>query len=154
MTKENRYYLGKCDYNKSGRKNCKAFLAWRFSDGVFAMHAEIWNPRETDWYAGGQCVDTVAAYFPADKKAQEMVRVWQRWHLNDMNAGSPAQRAYLETQSKETWDYTRALAALTAAGLSPDPNYPHKGEPYVYGSAWLREEIPADVAEIIERWAI
>ena len=78
--------------------------------------------------------------------------VWERWHLNNLTAGSPAQEEFLRTHAAE-WKtykanagsipshYTWACEVLAAAGLHPDPG--HNG--YRYGSAWLREEVPEDV---------
>jgi len=81
------YVLGKTDYNGSGRRNCECAIEWELRDGRFAMSACVWNPRKTDIYMGGQCVDEVASLFPEDLKAQRMVSVWNLWHLNDMRAG-------------------------------------------------------------------
>jgi len=90
---EHKYFLGRVDYNGNGQKNCKAYITWELKDGKFSMCAEIWNHIKSDIYQGGQCVDTVAAYFPHNKKAQRMVEVWKRWHLNDLQAGCEHQRA-------------------------------------------------------------
>ncbi len=68
--------------------------------------------------------------------------IWDRWHLNNMRAGSPAQRLFVDMLPLDQHHYKKALAALTDAGLSPDPNYMHEGKPYVYGSAWLKETVP------------
>lgn len=153
MAKEHRYVLGMIDYNKSGRANCQAVITWELKDGQFSMQAEIWNPRHTDIYEGGQCVDRVASYFPQDKKAARMVEVWKRWHLNDMRAGSPAQEQWLKEHPIDPAEYAYpkshyevASAKLAAAGLNPDNGYK-------YGSAWLREELPADVIAEIESWS-
>ena len=74
-----------------------------------------------------------------------LVAVWDRWHLNDMQAGSPRQRAWLErfpvNVTYPTSHYVVASERLAAADLNPDMS--HGG--YVYGSAWLREEVPAGV---------
>jgi hypothetical protein len=158
MAEEHRYVLGKCDYNDSGRRNCEAAITWSFADGKFSMSAEIWNPGHTDIYMGGQCVDVVAAHFPHDAKAKRMVAIWRAWHLNDMQAGSPAQTAWLrehetEGEAHRGDHYTWACEALTAAGLNPDPNYLHDGKPYSYGRAWLTVAIPDDVAAEIHSWS-
>jgi hypothetical protein len=155
--KTNTYTLGKCDYNNSGRKNCKAVIEWEIKEGRFSMSAGIWNPRETDYYTCGQAVDTVASFFPHDKKAQRMLEIWKKWHLNDMKAGSPAQEAFLATNPvsytyPET-HYEKACEALAAAGINPDPNYIHNGKPYEYGSAWLKVELPAEVIAEINSWS-
>jgi len=96
---ERKIYLGECDGYGNGRKICKAFLKVRLDDEgkgpKFAASAEIWNAERAnaDIIQGGQCVDTVAAMFPENAEAQEVVRLWKRWHLNDMKAGCEHQRA-------------------------------------------------------------
>lgn len=90
--------------------------------------------------------------------------VWERWHLNHMKAGSPAQTAWLEANpipADETRypasHYEVASAKLAAAGLNPDPDFLYSGpnsrpaepHPYKYGEAWLREEVPADVLDFL-----
>lgn len=75
--------------------------------------------------------------------------VWERWHLNDMKAGTPAQMAELE---KHTFPeghgnhYEWAKGILANAGLFHD----HSRNGYTYGTAWLREEVPADVIQFLE----
>lgn len=153
MAKRNRYVIGKVDYNNSGRRNCEAVITWELENGRFTMSAEIWNPRHTDIYCGGQCVDTVAAYFPNNAKVQRMLAIWQDWHLNDMMAGSPAQTAWLKAnESAHRCDYVSACTQLTEAGINPDQGYLYNGKPYKYGSAWLKRELPADVVAEIESW--
>lgn len=78
---------------------------------------------------------------------------WDKWHLNDMRAGSPAQMAFLaEHPIDDRLNYfKKASAALEAAGLNPDPNYLHQGKPYKYGTAWLHTEVPADVLEFLRK---
>jgi hypothetical protein len=154
MEKEHRYVLGKVDYNGNGRENCEAAITWTLANGRFSMSAEILQPSRNDSYCCGQCVDTVAAYFPDDAKAQRMVAIWRDWHLNDMCAGSPAQAAFLKANPIEDRlnYYTTACAALDLAGLNPDPGYLHNGQPYKYGSAWLKRDLPADVIAEIESW--
>ena len=87
MSKENKYYLGKCDFYGRGGKRFEAFITWDFDGKNFSMCAEVWNARKTDILMGGQCVAEVAAMFPDDKKAQRMAAIWKRWHLNDMKEG-------------------------------------------------------------------
>ena len=155
-----KYYLGKCDYNGSGRRNCKTFITWDLIDGKFSMCAEIWNPRETDLYCSGQCVDEVCKYFPHDQLARRMERVWRDYHLNDMRAGSPAQEALLKSKEPERLKslahpvshYDWASNVLAEAGLNPDPNHLHNGVPYRYGSAWLKRELPMEIIAEIESW--
>lgn len=96
---------------------------------------------DIDQYADGWDDPTVA----------KLREVWDRWHLNDLTAGSPAQEQYLrDNPVKAVYpesDYTKASEALAAVGLNPDPDYLHNGQPYKYGSAWLFEAVPDDVLE-------
>lgn len=146
-----KYVLGKVDYNRSGRRNCKAEIEWTLHDGRFSMSANIWNPRGTDIYCGGQCVDTVTAFFPRNRKAHRMLAVWRDWHLNDMQAGTSAQTAWLKAHSAESEahrldHYDWATKALAEAGLNPDNGYR-------YGSAWLKIELPPSIVAEIESWS-
>lgn len=156
--------LGKVDYNETGMKNCEAIITWKFENGNFSMSAEVWNPRHTDIYCGGQCVDTVAAYFPANAKAQRMVEIWKRWHLNDMRAGCQHQRAShwedrrINPEELPNHRGNRDEQGFLASWVLPTEHVdgvltkacPTCG--YKYGSAWLKETIPPEIAKEIEGW--
>lgn len=99
----------------------------------------------------GQIVDTLRD--PSFKNANgidamALADIWDRWHLNDFRAGSPTQEQFLRehpvTYSYPTSYYEVAVAALTEAGLNPDP-----ATGYRYGSAWLTEDVPADVIDYL-----
>lgn len=95
--------------------------------------------------ASGQISESIAdvqTYAPGwDKKlAMEFAALWGRWHLNDLRAGTAAQETFLRAHPETR--YEKACAALTAAGLNPDNGYR-------YGSAWLREEVPAEVLQFL-----
>lgn len=103
--------------------NCKG------SCGQIVDHLQI------DRYASGWDRSTVT----------RLVEVWDRWHLNRMRAGTPAQQRFLEAHRDEypgypISHYDWAKAALTRAGLQPDDGYS-------YGSKWLSEEVPDDVVQ-------
>ena len=157
MTTRNRYILGKIDYNNSGRKNCEAVIEWELKNGKFSMSAQIWNPKKTDIYAGGQCVDEVAAYFPENKIAQRMVEVWQEWHLNDLTAGSPKQEAAVKqwriNNNNHQWAYNEICEYLKSIDLLVDKSFLHNSKPYSYGSAWLKTEIPLEIQNEVKSWS-
>ena len=89
-----RYVLGMMDGTGNGKHNCEAAFTYELDgDGRFSMSAEVWNPLRTDLLQGGQCVNQVLEAFPDDAQAAAMAAVWQRWHLNDMQAGCEHQRA-------------------------------------------------------------
>lgn len=95
------YSPGMVDYDNRGTADHKAVIEWTVEDGEFSMSASIWQPSMRDIVCGGQCVDTVAAYFPEDAKAQRMAAIWGRWHLNHMRAGCEHQRG--------AWDVAELL---------------------------------------------
>ncbi len=84
-----------------------------------------------------------------DATIARLREVWDNHHLNDMCAGSPAQSAYLKANPVDDRmnHYKKASQALRDAGLNPDPNHIHNGKPYVYGSAWLHEDVPEEIIE-------
>lgn len=104
--------------------------------------------------SSGQIIDTVAEY-RGWKYAptwdilmrHKLVAIWRKWHLNDMRAGTPVQMRYLEENPIPLgvdW-YPAALAALTSAGLNPDPVTGQR-----FGAAWYKEDLPADVVAWLE----
>lgn len=130
------------------------FCKIEFTDGNLSITG-VEGPRRSGNCKGGcgQIVmsmddDYLATLLPAKgwsrRTARQFVDTWNRWHLNDMVAGSPRQTAFLRTLP-EYPGYEKALHLLKDAGLSPD----HEHDDYRYGSAWLREEIPADIVEFL-----
>lgn len=126
------------------------FCRVRYRDGRLSITGVIGPRRDGDAWGGcGQIVGTVGAAeispapgWDADRIAR-FLAAWDRWHLNDMRAGTPEQMAALERRRAEfpgypVSHYDWALDVLKAEGLQP-----HNG--YSYGSAWLREDVPADV---------
>ena len=88
--------------------------------------------------------------------ALTLVGIWNRWHLNDMQAGSPAQEAFLrdnpesvvqQLEAHKGDHYLATKAALELAGIQPDHGHIVDGAPYHYGSRWLFEPVPANVIE-------
>lgn len=167
-----KHYLGKLDRNcgKAGTRNCAAYLTWELrADGEFSASGEVWNHIKSDIVMGGQCVDTLAALFPADRRAQAIARVWKRWHLNGMRAGCEHQRVekwderpinpakplntygkHFEGQKYASWNMLTWVSPKEhPKGLLGKP-CPTCG--YAYGSAWLKEELPEEVKAEILSW--
>lgn len=72
---------------------------------------------------------------------QRFREVWATWYLNDMQAGTPKQTAYLKANPQR--GYIESKEALRVAGLDPD-------EGYSYGTQWLRVEVPEEVLEFLK----
>jgi hypothetical protein len=144
--------IGTLDYNGNGRRNYTASVEWELSDdGRFSMCGNIYHTATRSLRSCGQNLEEIAKAFPHHAKLQRMVSVWREWHLNDMQAGTPAQMAHLKANPVNAGyresHYVKASEALAHAGLNPDP-----ANGYRYGSGWLKAEIPADIIAEIRSW--
>ena len=83
----------------------------------------------------------------------EFRAIWEKWHLNDMQAGSPSQSKWIDENPLDTKypksHFTVYSEALSSAGLNPDPNYIHNGKPYKFGSSWLHVDVPVGVISFL-----
>lgn len=144
--KNGKYILGKaslgdCEITWELYKNKRGKIC-------FSMQAAEWDKRHYDYDRCGQCVEYIAGLFPKDKKAQRMMEIWKRYHLNDMRAGTPKQEDYLREKELQGWEYKsykNACETLKAAGLYEDNGYK-------YGHAWNYEEIPEEIIKEIMAW--
>ena len=76
--------------------------------------------------------------------------IWDQYHLNDMQTGSPDQTAYVRDNNLSTdYNYNTVVKKLEEAGLNPDPNFLYNDKPYHYGSAWLTITVPESVLQWI-----
>lgn len=83
-------------------------------------------------------------------RVERLMELWDRWHLNHMKAGSPAQEAWLRANPfKVVYPESHLVVTrkrLAAAGLEPDFDYyGANGKPYSYGSEWVKEKVPDEV---------
>ena len=142
--------LGQVDYNNSGQKNCTAEIKIELKDSpkgkVLSIMGGIWNSKHSDYYTCGQCLDTILEFFPSNPKVKRIVEIWNRWHLNDMKAGTPKQEACIrEMPTPKTGQaiYDLTCEYLESKGLLVDNGYK-------YGSEWLFEEIPNEIIVEVE----
>lgn len=141
--------LGKCDYSGKGRTSNEGRIKIELENGTLSITGEIWMTNYRDILVGGQCVDTLLDSFPDNATLKLIAPIWDRWHLNDMRAGTVAQETWLRENLKPSDyeyplnHYDVACAKLAAVGLNPDNGYS-------YGSKWLREELPAAVLAILK----
>lgn len=143
MIHNGKYYLGK-------HNGGECYLTWELYTNdkgkiCFSMQGEEWLPSKRDIRMGGQCCDTILSYFPNDQKAQRMVEIWKEWHLNDMKAGTPNQEKAIKNwlSSGIRYDYSAACEYLRTQNLYNDNGY-------VYGTAWLHQDIPENIIEEIK----
>lgn len=177
-----RIEFGKVDYTEKGRKAYPVSVdvelrerggkqTYRYINGEKVPTVEttpryyelsicgyIWNARRTDCVCGGQCLDTIREYraqLNNIKLFDEVYRLWTRYNLNGMRAGTPEQeKALAEWKAAgNKYDYTVACEYLKRRGLyevmytGKSCGREYKNEPYKYGHAWLVEDLPAPVVE-------
>lgn len=80
------------------------------------------------------------------EKLNTLLDVWEKYHLNDCNAGTPEQteilRPWFEVTKYPGNSYENQLKQLDKYGMKV-----HNG--HLYGSKWLYLPIPADVLEFL-----
>jgi hypothetical protein len=142
-----------------GGRGYSIFCKIEFKEGQLSISG-VEGPTQ-----GGNCLggcgqiemhlkDHLDTITPAPGWTRPMLRqffdIWDRWHLNDMKAGSAIQENYLREHplDPESYKYPKshyevASEVLAQAGLNPDP------DGYKYGHAWKREEVPQAVIDFL-----
>jgi hypothetical protein len=139
----------------------------QYSEGRLSIVGAVFEGQrlrrdEKNLISAGQCLDECKELIP-----EKLYGVWERWHLNDMRADCEHQRAegwaerpidptkptnsygrHFEGQRMDSWNLLGWVSETEhPEGLLSRP-CPTCG--YKYGTAWLREEVPADVIEYLE----
>jgi hypothetical protein len=88
----------------------------------------------------GQVYDAVRALFKDNVSIQMICDIWQRWHLNDLKAGTREQNAVIDKvfSDEHRYNYDEACEVLKEKNLYVDRGYK-------YGSEWLVEPLPQDI---------
>lgn len=123
-----------------------------------SISATVYNKDQTDIICTGQCLDTISeTNLGQNTLFQEIYDLWQKHHLNDMHAGTPAQEKALkdaienEILSKSA-SYTEQVAYLKSIQMYVDETVKDsKGKGYRYGHGWLYEPIPDEDIKRIEK---
>ena len=142
--------FGKIDFNETGRKiNLVEIEIELRTDNVLSICGNVWNNLKTDIVSGGQNLDTLKPYFKHNVLFKKLHRIWELYHLNDMQAGTPLQMAHLETVHHKCTDsnwYDWACLELEKVELLTTT---YKNKPYKFGSQWIKKEIPQDILEFL-----
>lgn len=134
----------KLTYRKNG---ITAEIDIRLSSGRLSICGTVFKglklkENERNLIAGGQCIEECAPMIP-----RPLLEIWERWHLNDMRAGTVKQetflREYRDSNPGCRLSYDLACQVLSGADLLED-------EGYRYGTAWLKEELPGEVIAYLE----
>ena len=98
----------------------------------------------------GQAFDAVNTMGVKSLVFDKIYKFWKLYHMNDCYAGTIEQESALENchYTSGRYDYNEACEYLKSVNLY---EVGYNGEPYVYGSKWLKFEIPSnDLKEIME----
>lgn len=149
-----KYTIGNCKY-ESEKSNNLAEIEWTLQNGRFSASGGIWQSNKRDYTTCGQILEELLSLFPDDELVNKIVKVWRKWHLNDLTAGSPRQTEFLEqfTDTPRSDYYTWAKDKLSEAGIEPDESFQYNGKAYSYGSAWLHTDLPDSVIDEINSWS-
>lgn len=104
-------------------------------------------------YGYGQCLGYIkkrilmGSFNPRLKKAQakevlNIINIWEKYHLNDMKAGTINQEICLKENYKGAYNYDKVCELLKENSLLKDTQLNYK-----YGTSWLCEEIPTSVID-------
>ncbi len=116
-------------------ENNKINLDIEIKDSKFSISGDCGS-------SSGQCYDSIE---PTETQ-KEIIGLWKKYHLNDMNAGTIEQEKALE--GKGNIDYDEQIKILKSKNL-----YEVKlenGKMYKYGTEWLTRELPTDIIEMVE----
>jgi len=152
------FHFGKIDYNGCGRKINEVTINIELKKRevgkpVFTASVDIWNSKHTDVIACGQMIDDVVnEFFPKNKIAQEIKDLWEKYHLNDLHAGTPTQMKFIEEHKDEIVEsdgwYTKELNLLKKYGMERDI---YNGVEYYYGKSWVYWPISDEDLERINK---
>lgn len=116
----------------------------------FSMTGDI-RSKTGAWEGSGQVGDYFYGAEPYKKGSKtvdvdptRVAELWDKNHLNSMNAGTPFQDAWIARRGEEL-----GRKLTTKEALDETPNDPQTD--YKYGSAWLYRDVPADdIAEVLD----
>ena len=127
------------------------FITVEYSDSKLSITG-VEGPRLNGncWGGCGQIIGSDwVGYKPCNGIDLDRLRsIWDRWHLNHMNAGTIAQEEFLRDNRVVAVypesQYTADCELLSANNLNPDGDY-------IYGTLWLKEDVPQDVIDWLDK---
>jgi hypothetical protein len=86
--------IGFMDATGSGRANNPVDLDVELTGPqgceVFTVSATVWSPKRARSIMGGQCLGSIDHVRGRDELFQEIKALWQKYHLNNLHAGTIA----------------------------------------------------------------
>jgi len=105
---------------------------------TLSIVGDVWNRK--GYIASCQCVSTIREIWGHIPEVSELCDLWERWHLNDIIAGTRPQTAALATEARpdDANYYDWACELLKRKGLFIDRGYE-------FAKSWLFDPMPAKV---------
>lgn len=92
-------------------------------------------------YQSGQCQDSINDILQGHKTWDIIYKMWKKWHLNDLRAGTKRQRKLLSKYEDISYDKQKEI--LSDNNLLEDDGF-------VYGTEWLFENIDEEDLLVIK----
>lgn len=141
-----------------GKSKVSVYAKVEFNDGRLSISGVVGPKSNGDSHGGsGQIVMSMTDsyissmdYAPGwdEDRVRMFVAIWRKWHLNDMQAGTPEQMAILERHKIEYPGYPVNHYDWACEVLATNGMLSHNG--YKYGTAWLKKEVPAAALEFLQ----
>jgi hypothetical protein len=160
MTFVKTFALGKVPYTSNkGRKINEVEVTVTYINDKLSIVGGIWNAKKTDYSTCGQYHEEIDRYSKyMNVKARNVWKaikpIWEKWHLNDMHAGTIVQETYLKEYGIK--GYENQCAALEDANIyavylegEELTLNPHVSQPYKYGHGWLKRKVPDSVIGVL-----
>lgn len=110
---------------------------------VLSMCGTIYFNNKIIYY--GQCIGEIKDIFKSNKLVKKLFILWEKYHLNDMHAGTVRQEKALKKAKLLGVDkYTKACDYLEKIGLYDDDGN-------IYGKSWYYHPIPKKDLEEIKK---
>ncbi len=119
---------------------------------ILSICGEVFEKGKRTPKRAGQCEDFIAVEFHA-QGLEHFIAIWKKWHLNDLNAGTPQQEAaIIEMFGKESADnFNAECGYLKSIGLY---EVEVEGKPYAYGNGWLYREVPKEEMDFAKNFML
>ena len=120
----------------------------------FDEDTQTFSASATYYNGGGQCLDTLMEIYKEQKvvvpsKIKLLTELWEKYHLNDLHAGTPEQEDYLHSIGITGFanNYKQCCEELKKVNLY---ECEWKGEKSYFGGSWFHWDIPAEDIEKIK----
>ena len=132
---------------EKGNTDRAKYIAWFNEDTqTFSAYAIYYN-------GGGQCLDKLMEIYKEQNIAvpsriKLLTELWEKYHLNDLHAGTPEQENYLHSIGITNFgnNYKKCCEELKKVNLY---ECEWKGKKSYFGGSWFHWDIPAEDMEKI-----